>query len=716
MPKPLLSIGMIVKDEIRCIEKCLKALQPLRDAYPCELVIADTGSTDGTREVAAQYADILFDFVWIDDFAAARNAVMDRCSGTWYFSVDADEYLDGDLSGFQELFKLSPDKRPTLCGVTVRNYLGFDLEHDSYVSFIALRMARLDKGARYSGAIHEAITFPDKKDMAATLCPSIILRHDGYVFSSAEQARKKSERNLALLDKYLAEHSEDKRCLMECLEAARSVPGQVLKYAIPAMELIRGAGEDAQDPWDPLLAARCAAAALTAQLPEGPEWMDWCLERYPDAAIVRLDAAYAGLAFYYSRKDYGRAISLAQVYLDAMEDERAGRIPPKERIFAVFQSASDQCWDKARSIMAVSLCKLGRVGEALPYLIGWQFEKASAVSVNDWLRAMALLEDLPGAAEEMARALPLLEPEGDDRWRKERWRGVLPLLRQFFKPGWGAAEGAEHPWRLLLGCSGPLGQGARVMACTNTAEAEQLLTQVGDWENFPPEALLHALTLGAGIPAGLCAQRPDVRLGLITAMAQSAPDFARHMAQYPWETAGNLHLLQMQFDLVTCAVQRIAPLRDAMDGPILCRILHGKLAELSRDLLPRLYHPELLENHVEWTVLPGTYQFCLWLLEGEKKRAAGDIPGYLRDLRQGLKQAPGMKDLTEFLLDEVEKEAETAPPVIDATPELLALAEQVKRILSQFPPDDPAVLQLKASPAYQRVAFLLEDPASPVLM
>ena len=46
---PLLSIGMIVKNEIRCIEKCLKALQPLREAIPCELVIADTGSDDGTR-------------------------------------------------------------------------------------------------------------------------------------------------------------------------------------------------------------------------------------------------------------------------------------------------------------------------------------------------------------------------------------------------------------------------------------------------------------------------------------------------------------------------------------------------------------------------------------------------------------------------------------------------------------------------------------------
>lgn len=43
MTTPFLSVGLIVKNEIRCIEKCLKALQPLRDALPCEVIVADTG-------------------------------------------------------------------------------------------------------------------------------------------------------------------------------------------------------------------------------------------------------------------------------------------------------------------------------------------------------------------------------------------------------------------------------------------------------------------------------------------------------------------------------------------------------------------------------------------------------------------------------------------------------------------------------------------------
>ena len=75
MEKPVLSIGIIFKNEIRCLDRCLKSLQPLRDALPCELVMADTGSGDGSREVAERYADILFDFPWINDFAAARKKV-----------------------------------------------------------------------------------------------------------------------------------------------------------------------------------------------------------------------------------------------------------------------------------------------------------------------------------------------------------------------------------------------------------------------------------------------------------------------------------------------------------------------------------------------------------------------------------------------------------------------------------------------------------------
>ena len=100
MSTPLLSIGIIFKNEIRCLERCLKSLQPLRDALPCEVVMADTGATDGSRAVAERYADILFDFPWVNDFSAARNSVMERCSGKWYMTIDCDEWVGADIQGF----------------------------------------------------------------------------------------------------------------------------------------------------------------------------------------------------------------------------------------------------------------------------------------------------------------------------------------------------------------------------------------------------------------------------------------------------------------------------------------------------------------------------------------------------------------------------------------------------------------------------------------
>ena len=158
MPTPLISIGIIFRNDIRCIERCLKALQPLRDVVPAELVMADTGSTDGSREIAEKFADILVDFPWIDDFAAARNAVLDRCSGKWFFFVDTDEYLDGDVSELTAFLRAGKKRSEMGATVVVRNYSNYEMEGD-YSDFAAARIVRMVPGVHFEGAIHENITF-----------------------------------------------------------------------------------------------------------------------------------------------------------------------------------------------------------------------------------------------------------------------------------------------------------------------------------------------------------------------------------------------------------------------------------------------------------------------------------------------------------------------------------------------------------------------------
>ena len=167
---PLLSIGMIFKNEERCLERCLKSLQPLRDAVPCELVMADTGAEDGSRTIAEQYADEVFDFAWVDDFAAARNAVMDRCRGKWYLTIDCDEWLDADFS--ELLAFLKSKNRADFAFVIQRNYFSAELEQsEAFNDFRALRLVRMAAGERYHGAIHESRGF---REPAAMLTRNIL--------------------------------------------------------------------------------------------------------------------------------------------------------------------------------------------------------------------------------------------------------------------------------------------------------------------------------------------------------------------------------------------------------------------------------------------------------------------------------------------------------------------------------------------------------------
>ena len=80
---------MIVKNEEAILARCLDSVADLVD----EIVIVDTGSTDGTKTLAAKYTDLIFDFEWNDDFSEARNFAFSKASMEYIYSADADEVL-----------------------------------------------------------------------------------------------------------------------------------------------------------------------------------------------------------------------------------------------------------------------------------------------------------------------------------------------------------------------------------------------------------------------------------------------------------------------------------------------------------------------------------------------------------------------------------------------------------------------------------------------
>lgn len=87
-----ISLCMIVKNEERVLARCLDSLAPYMD----EIVIVDTGSVDGTKEIAGKYTDKVFDFAWTGSFSDARNFANAKATMDYIYTADADEYLDGE--------------------------------------------------------------------------------------------------------------------------------------------------------------------------------------------------------------------------------------------------------------------------------------------------------------------------------------------------------------------------------------------------------------------------------------------------------------------------------------------------------------------------------------------------------------------------------------------------------------------------------------------
>ena len=62
-----LALVMIVRDESRCLARCLESVRPHVD----RMIVLDTGSTDDTVEIARRCGAIVHHYAWTHDFAAA---------------------------------------------------------------------------------------------------------------------------------------------------------------------------------------------------------------------------------------------------------------------------------------------------------------------------------------------------------------------------------------------------------------------------------------------------------------------------------------------------------------------------------------------------------------------------------------------------------------------------------------------------------------------
>jgi len=705
MQQPLLSIGMIFKNEARCLERCLRSLKPLREAVPCELVMADTGSDDGSREIAAKYADILFDFPWIDDFSAARNAVMDRCLGKWYLSIDADEWLDPNLD---ELLKLLTGQHNfNFFGVKIRNYKSTEMEAGGlYMDSTANRIARMSTGMRFENPIHEGW---DVAGQPILVLAHTMFYHDGYVHAKPGSRKAKEDRNLRMLRKELEKEPGKLGLLLQSYEASYDYPGEHLDYLRRAIQGV----EEKRYEWEKCGAAiyrHAVVAAFTEKLPELDQWAARAEELFPDSIITRLDVNHTMLGVCWNREDYAGCMRRGEAYFRAVRDYESGNFNIRDVTASppLFASASWQ--QTARGFLAGAYFSEKRpenCAQTLRVLFDHPMDEKQSEEAARTLVQLHMFTDLDTAPLVLSLWERVTEPVPTQEAAKKRQEAVNRVCYGVFQPDFRM----QVDWKVLrpayslfvpLEDRCALGRAAALYSAKDLPGLNEKLAAVGDWNEAPICVLARALERGAEFPAPGHPLRVEEMDGLAQRLGQDGDAIFSIVEQVA--RSGFNESVQKLFwarSLVLAAVQSFPWTGEGADvkrGMSLSRAF----AQVERVLLPRCYSAEMTKAE-NLPLLPPMHRFGWFCAQAFESLDAGDRAGYVRLLRAGLDSCREMKPVVEFLRTYT---PELAPP--EPADELRALAEQVRLVLSRFAPDDPMVAALKQSEAYRKVAGLLD--------
>ncbi len=176
-----------------------------------QVVVADTGSTDGSPAMARSLGALVIERPWDDDFSAARNFATAHATGDWILLLDADEEL---MSGSVAAV------RPAMADPRVLAYHISRLDLQAVIDVATPdgagepgvwmqhpRLYRNRSELRYIGRCHpqftEALSAVATRHGLVVADADIRLRHYGYVHAATTQG--KLERGASLMRMELAD-------------------------------------------------------------------------------------------------------------------------------------------------------------------------------------------------------------------------------------------------------------------------------------------------------------------------------------------------------------------------------------------------------------------------------------------------------------------------------------------------------------------------------
>jgi glycosyltransferase involved in cell wall biosynthesis len=150
MPKSI-SIALITLNEAANLPRTLASLR-----FAADVVVVDSGSTDGTQEIARSAGARLFEEPW-KGFAAQKNAAIGHTTGDWVLSLDADEEVSPALAAEIEALLAGEPQFDAYRIPRLNHFLGSPLRHGGYWPDPKLRLFRRGAARFAERAVHESM-------------------------------------------------------------------------------------------------------------------------------------------------------------------------------------------------------------------------------------------------------------------------------------------------------------------------------------------------------------------------------------------------------------------------------------------------------------------------------------------------------------------------------------------------------------------------------
>ena len=182
-----MSLCMIVKNEEKHLEQYLLSVREAAD----EIIILDTGSTDRTKEIAARYTPHVHDYIWQNDFSAARNASFSLATKPFILWLDADDVIEAPE--LNKLLELKEQLDAGIDAVMMPYHYAFSPDGTPSLVFERERLVRRGAGFVFAGVVHEAMAVSGN-----VIHADIAIRHTG------EHGAESNRRNLSIYEAWLA--------------------------------------------------------------------------------------------------------------------------------------------------------------------------------------------------------------------------------------------------------------------------------------------------------------------------------------------------------------------------------------------------------------------------------------------------------------------------------------------------------------------------------